>query len=256
MSAQLYPEHYEKALEILNDPSFMSQELALHDYSETTRGLHYGYADDLVARLVGEPTSSYYAYIVTDELKADLMAWERIARNTRYSLVKFFRIKNLILPDILKKLEVAKEEERKFLLRRKDKEEVTIPLVFEGNDFLLVSYDDNYADEFNINGFKVFTTEEWEKWKSSLPENSFEHGFGTNECIEYSSKEEFLATCTVKSITVEQAKMLFEIFGKKTIDHLDWNGRYHNKIIHSTVVDYGMFPTHLSENEDENEDEE
>lgn len=248
MSARLYPEHYRAALRIINDPSFLTQELALHDYDKTGHSLHWGYADDLVSRVIGEPTSSYYAYVVTDEVKNDPL----INSNTRYSLVKFFRIKDLIIPSIMKRLESAEKEEKEFLSKRKDLQEITIPLVFEDKEFLLVSFSDNYADEFDIDGFRIFTTEEWEKWKSFLPQGDFENGFGTNENTKYSSKEEFLSACTIKPITVEQAKVLFEIFGKKTNDYLDWNGRYHNKIIHSTVVEYGMFPYDLgTENEDE-----
>lgn len=132
-------------------------------------------------------------------------------------------------------------------------QEIDLPLVFENQTFLLVTFDDNYADEFDVMGFRIFTTDQWEKWKSAIPEKNSSIYFGTNECTDYSSREEFLETCTVKPITVEYAKVLFDLFGRKIHKCSDWNSSSHryDTITRMTIVDYGMFPSSLGEREDE-----
>lgn len=82
----------------------------------------------------------------------------------------------------------------------------------------LIKYNDNYADEFDVEGFLILTDEEWENQLhiSKLVFDtlgSVEIYFGTNEFIEYDSFDEWLNTFKVKDISDELAKEIIEIFG-------------------------------------------
>lgn len=93
---------------------------------------------------------------------------------------------------------------------------------------LLVKYDSNWADEMDINGFKVLTDKQWEKYqrdfKKHFKEECYTYYVGTNEEIEYSDFEEFRNNFNVSEITDEEAAVL-----KKLFANLSTNG-------------YGFFP--------------
>ena len=250
----LYLEHYEKALTIMSDPGFLEQELLLAAYHDpvyrtrpnyTLNGLHWGYIDNLVEWLNDEVPYNPYAYIVDGKHSPPSY------QMGGFTLVKFKEIKDSIMLSLSQRIEEAKEREAEHLLLRKEKEEITIPLSFEGKEFLLVKYRDNYADEFDVNGFRIFTFEEWENWKLNLKEEQLHAGFGTNEACEYESKDDLLRCMKVIPISAEVTKSLFEVFGKPYVQSFGWNGRYHNKTIRGTRVSYGMFPDHLGDGEDD-----
>lgn len=239
----LYLEHYSKALEILSDPDFLDKELALA-YYKPGQELYWGIIDDLVAKLTGQVTWGACAFIVGED---------KVYRGL--PVVKFHEVKDLILDALQVKLIAARAAEIEFLSKRKEKEEVKIPLVFEGKEFLLVKYSDNYADEFDAEGFQVFTKEDWKEWKSKIRFKNIRVNFGTNESNEYGTDSEFLDCLEVKEITAEQAKVLFDLFGHQTTRCFDWNGRYHNKTVEYTTIDYGMFPSSAGEYEEDDEEE-
>lgn len=61
--------------------------------------------------------------------------------------------------------------------------------------YILVKFNDNWADEMDIDGFKVMTEERHKKALASLdgPETfPFEAYFGTNESNLYEDKDQFL----------------------------------------------------------------
>ncbi len=69
----------------------------------------------------------------------------------------------------------------------------------------LVKFEDNYADEFDVEGFKTFTPEEFESWERKLKlvfdhENHVEIYFGTNEYCGYCSLLEYQSCLTISSI--------------------------------------------------------
>lgn len=81
----------------------------------------------------------------------------------------------------------------------------------------LVIYHTNWADEMDLEGFQIFSAEEWEKFQSdvrALDEQSFrfEVGFGTNESNEYKSSKEFLDEFTVTEISKEDAAKVVKLF--------------------------------------------
>ena len=62
---------------------------------------------------------------------------------------------------------------------------------------LLVRYEANYADEFDIYGFKFMSEEGWDELKETIEKlfkytKTFEYYFGTNEYIEYEDSEAIL----------------------------------------------------------------
>lgn len=60
-------------------------------------------------------------------------------------------------------------------------------------DWLLVVFRDNYADEFEVNGFAVFPhPEEWDGMKDAVPEKNIEKYLGTNEILKWDSKADYL----------------------------------------------------------------
>jgi hypothetical protein len=91
-------------------------------------------------------------------------------------------------------------------------------------DWTLVKFADNWADEIDVAGFMVVSTEELEGWKSKIPDEEFSVCIGTNEEIEYSDREQFLKKHTFTPLTQEQAQVYFDHFGKRVTSCEDWDG--------------------------------
>lgn len=74
--------------------------------------------------------------------------------------------------------------------------------------YLLVKYNDNYSDEFDISGFKLYTKEEWVKFALNarilFECKVVEYYFGSNEAISYEhGVDNFLTRFTLLDITEE-----------------------------------------------------
>jgi hypothetical protein len=71
-------------------------------------------------------------------------------------------------------------------------------------DYVLVSMDTNWADEFDVEGFLVVSTAYFEDAKKRLlgmeEGTSFSMGFGTNQDLTWHDAEELLASLTVKPL--------------------------------------------------------
>jgi hypothetical protein len=83
--------------------------------------------------------------------------------------------------------------------------------------YLLVKYSDNWADEIDVEGFHLFTAQEWEAYQAAIKEffNSNDElcfGIGTNEEIEYSDAEEYLDTLRANYISEQQYNVLKDLF--------------------------------------------
>lgn len=122
--------------------------------------------------------------------------------------------------------------------------------------FLLIKFETDYADEFQVSGFVVFQKEQWEEHQRkvaalfqgkaaqrkvlrTLPadhddsnyweiyEEHREHdrssvievAFGTNEFVSYSNHEEYLRAFAVSTLTDEQYQVLKSLF---TIRGYSW----------------------------------
>jgi len=80
-------------------------------------------------------------------------------------------------------------------------------------NYLLVEYEDNYADEFDISGFIVTDRGHWDEFITRVAtyfatHDSVYHQFGSNEEIEYNSISEVLENFTTKSISKQDFERL------------------------------------------------
>ena len=81
----------------------------------------------------------------------------------------------------------------------------------------LVKYDDNWADEMDLNGFKIMNDQDYEVWwediKESFKANPNQIWYcGSNEEVEFEGLEDFTRHITVDNIYTEQAIFLQDAF--------------------------------------------
>ena len=79
---------------------------------------------------------------------------------------------------------------------------------------VMLVYKDDYADEFDVEGFAFLKEDDWEYIKREASETSFPRdiGFGSNESIEYDTHEQFISMFKVAPITealIEELKRIF-----------------------------------------------
>ncbi len=89
------------------------------------------------------------------------------------------------------------------------------------DEYTLVIWKDNYADEFSVESFAVekgslqeVKAEHAAKWEEMMEDGFYEHYFGTNEAIEYESLEELARAFSFIPITERQAEFLLATFGR------------------------------------------
>lgn len=84
--------------------------------------------------------------------------------------------------------------------------------------YVLVLFEDNWADEMDLEGFKVMRKSEWEQTAAEFRESKensesvIEFYFGTNEYNEYDSVDDALACFTVTEMTDDDAEFLEKLF--------------------------------------------
>lgn len=81
--------------------------------------------------------------------------------------------------------------------------------------YTLVTWSTNWADEMDIEGFKIFKKEDWDKFKAhvSLIKHPFDICIGTNEEIDYSNGKQLLAELLAKDITNDEYLTINKLFG-------------------------------------------
>ena len=78
---------------------------------------------------------------------------------------------------------------------------------------VLVAFDTNWADEMDIEGFRVMTVAEWINLYNAFDiDQAHEIYFGTNESNTYSEAREVLDEFSVYELTPEQASVMNTIF--------------------------------------------
>lgn len=115
-----------------------------------------------------------------------------------------------------------------------------VPRVFDGFNFVLVRFEANWADEFDVEGFAVMDSDEFLAWIKRVPDQ-YEFGFGTNQSIEFDSVDDFKRCVTVHAIPREQAQFLFEVFPSARYEYKYVNGNLENHTTIQTCV-FGVFP--------------
>jgi hypothetical protein len=80
---------------------------------------------------------------------------------------------------------------------------------------VVVVFGDNWADEMDISGVRIFTSEEWQEIQDRIPDKPFNIYIGSNQDIEYESKQDYLSNFEATPITAEQAAWLQSILGTR-----------------------------------------
>ena len=98
-------------------------------------------------------------------------------------------------------------------------------------EYVLVKFEDNWADEMNISGWRTYLKEDWDKYVESVPSDSFPctKYVGTNEEIEYENRKEYFNKFKVVPITEEECRTLNKLFNGEqgfflTIEEYDSSG--------------------------------
>lgn len=82
---------------------------------------------------------------------------------------------------------------------------------------VLVSFEDNWADEMDICGWNIMTEEDKDEYFSDFKKIFDERGYynfsvGTNEDIEYDSFKDFKSHFKIKKLTDEESKIICKVF--------------------------------------------
>lgn len=98
------------------------------------------------------------------------------------------------------------------------------------NVFYLLTYDDNWSDEMDIDGVIVLNQEKYIKFLEAVENFDYtEFVIGTNQYIEYDSKEAIEDVFSVKTITKEEYDLLIQLginkigFAEDFVDEIIYN---------------------------------
>jgi hypothetical protein len=91
-------------------------------------------------------------------------------------------------------------------------------------DYVLIKFEKDYADEFDVHGIMVLPLEEWEKdlelyRKATYP---FTKGFGTNEELEFNSFKDVERAFKVQPVNEQEYEVFKKFFGKTYTDSIDF----------------------------------
>lgn len=84
-------------------------------------------------------------------------------------------------------------------------------------EYLLVKFQADWADEFDVYGFALTSREEWDLYCERLDDVAWPQcrSFGTNEEIQWESKEDHLQAFDVKKIDEEHVFLLKKLFSPR-----------------------------------------
>jgi hypothetical protein len=82
----------------------------------------------------------------------------------------------------------------------------------------MITYSDNWADEFDVEGISIFTEHEWNEYKEDAKKyfeknGSYTFYFGTNQEMYYDSLKDFLEAFTKTKINENEYKVLSDYVG-------------------------------------------
>lgn len=80
---------------------------------------------------------------------------------------------------------------------------------------LLIRQCDNYADEFNTEGFIITSEKKWEQHLKEVEEQEFplELYFGSNEFLGFDTFADYENSFSVEELSKEEVKVLKKFFG-------------------------------------------
>ena len=75
-------------------------------------------------------------------------------------------------------------------------------------------FTDNHLEEFDVNGFRIMTEKEVDRFEELASSINFEfHFYASTECLTYSNGEDFLSRIEFKPISNEEYDNLDKLFG-------------------------------------------
>ena len=85
------------------------------------------------------------------------------------------------------------------------------------SDMLLVKFEDNYADEFDMSGFQIMTKDTYQEMRDAIvgffkKHSIMEMYFGTNEAMYWESASDMLGAFTSVEITAEEVSVIDKLF--------------------------------------------
>lgn len=95
---------------------------------------------------------------------------------------------------------------------------------------LLLKFEADYADEFDVYGIELVSEKQWEWTLKMLDTVDWPHEkyFGTNEALEFESKEDFLRCFKVITVNDDEASVITKLFGNN----------YNSSVSYGTVPEF------------------
>lgn len=85
---------------------------------------------------------------------------------------------------------------------------------------LFITFDGNYADEFDVDGFMVIADEAWKRYVDSLTDEDFgnrnDFYFGSNESLSFEDKANYLSCFETKEVSDDELVVIKKFFGLKS----------------------------------------
>lgn len=112
---------------------------------------------------------------------------------------------------------------------------------------VLLKFRENWADEFDVEGFVALPTEEWKEYKKQIKEvigdNSFESSIGTNQELTFGSAKQYLDCFKQSNISEEEYAFLLKNF--EHTDYREFDGKNFKSIV--KIAQYGVVPYYSPE---------
>jgi len=84
-------------------------------------------------------------------------------------------------------------------------------------EYVLVKWEDNWADEMDVSGFRIYEKPIWDNMQSKLTayKDEFTICIGTNEEIDYSNGKDLLKCMTSVLLTESEYKAILRVLGEE-----------------------------------------
>lgn len=80
--------------------------------------------------------------------------------------------------------------------------------------FLVAEFEDNWADEFDVRGWQLFTSEDWQEFRKDFDVDSeFTVYVGSNQYIDYDEARDVLNQIQLFEVTEDEFNTIKRIFG-------------------------------------------
>jgi hypothetical protein len=81
---------------------------------------------------------------------------------------------------------------------------------------ILVTSTGDWGDEFDLQGFAIYTNGRWENLKEGIPDEPFDAYYGSNEFVTFEDKEEYLSHIKEQEISSGDAlNLVYLLTGQK-----------------------------------------